>query len=74
MKRTYGYNGYSIYGVGDMFVLDCWVDDYFEGNVTEQLISEGAEFIETGKNAYGEDTAILKFRHITADFVKRVYL
>lgn len=68
--RTYDYKGYSIYGAGDMWILDNYVDYDFTGNVTEQLISEGAEFIETGKDIYGREEAVLKFKHIEASFIR----
>jgi len=45
-SRTYSYNGFTIYGAGDLFVIDSinLVDDYFTGNVTEFLVNKGATF------------------------------
>lgn len=44
--RTYSYNGFTIYGAGDLFVIDSinLVDDYFTGNVTKFLVNKGATF------------------------------
>lgn len=64
--KTYMHNDYSPYGSGEMFYLDCFVDDDFCGNVTEQLIKNGAEF-----KVIDNENAKLTYKGETVSFVKR---
>ncbi len=40
-KRSYNFKGYRPYGAGEIYILDGYVDEYFDGNVTEKIINDG---------------------------------
>ena len=64
--KTYMHNDYSPYGAGEMLFLDIFVDDDFCGNVTEQLIKNGAEF-----TVIDNENGKLTYKGETVNFVKR---
>lgn len=40
-KRSYNFKGYRPYGAGEIYILDGYVDEYFDGNVVEKIINDG---------------------------------
>lgn len=41
-SRSYSYEGFRPYGAGEMYIMDAYVEHYFTGNVTEELVKNGA--------------------------------
>lgn len=41
MKNTYSYLGLIPYSAGDMYILDCFVEYGFCGNIPEYIMSNG---------------------------------
>lgn len=64
--KFYNYKGYSPYGVGKMYFLDGYVESDFCGNVTEELVKNGAEF-----KIIEAESAKLTYKGDNVDFVKR---
>lgn len=64
--KKYMYNEYSPYGAGEMYYLDSFVENDFCGNVTEELIKNGAEF-----SVIDSENAKLTYKGETVNFVKR---
>ena len=40
-KRTYNFNKFRPYGAADLFTMDVYVDDRFDGNVPEEIVRNG---------------------------------
>lgn len=65
--KNYQYKGYIPYGAAEMFCLDVYVEENFEGNVVEEIIANGlGEF-----KAIDEEKAVLVMKQYDLDFVKR---
>lgn len=64
--KEYRYKGYSPYGAGQMYFLDGYVEDDFCGNVTEELIKNGADF-----EIIDNENAKLTYKGDSVNFVKR---
>ncbi len=64
--KFYNYKGYSPYGAGEMYFLDGYVESDFCGNVTEELVKNGAEF-----KIIDAENAKLTYKGDNVDFVKR---
>lgn len=64
--KFYNYKGYSPYGAGEMYFLDGYVESDFCGNVTEEIVKNGAEF-----KIIDAENAKLTYKGDNVDFVKR---
>lgn len=40
-KRSYDYKGFRPYGAAQLYILDDYIDEYFDGNVVEKIINDG---------------------------------
>lgn len=40
-SRTYDLDGYKPYGAADYYAMDCYVDDFFAGNVPAKILANG---------------------------------
>lgn len=52
-RRSYSTAGFGPYGVADVFIMDCYVDDGFSGNVLIELLKNGFQI------AYRNDCFVL---------------
>ena len=61
----YSYNDWIPYGAAQLYCIDFYLDDNFEGNAVEQLLSEGATFEEISPVI-----AVLRFHNLEAVYIK----